>query len=269
MRQLILRYMQSILLVLALVLPCAAPAQQTTPSLGIVIMHGKGGSPERLVGDLAAGLAGKGHLVANLEMPWSGKRNYDKDVAAAEQEVTAALTELRSKGAKKLFIAGHSQGAVFALHYASRNPLDGLILIAPGGNVATTFYQQQVGASVARARSLVASGKEDERSAFDEYEGGKGNWTVNTSATIYLAWFDPEGAMNQEKSSRALPKSLPVLHIAPTSDYQALLRTKQAMFSALPAHPLTKLYEPNADHRGAPRASIDEILRWTAEVAAR
>ena len=33
--------------------------------------------------------------------------------------------------------AGHSQGAVFALYYASRNPLDGLILVAPGGNVAT------------------------------------------------------------------------------------------------------------------------------------
>lgn len=257
-------------LALALImLPFAASAQSAAPAIGIVVMHGKGGSPDRLVGDLAAGLASKGHLVANLEMPWSGKRNYDKDVAAAEQEVTAALNELRGKGAKKLFVAGHSQGGVFALHYASKNPLNGLIIIAPGGNVGTGFYQQQVGASVARARSLVASGKGEERSAFDEYEGGKGNWTVNTSATIYLAWFDPEGAMNQEKSSRALPKSLPVLHVAPTSDYPAMLRSKQAMFAALPKDPLTRLYEPNADHRGAPRASIDEILRWTAEVSAR
>ncbi len=254
------------LLLLALTLFVGMPALAQT---GVVIMHGKGGSPDRLVGGLASGLAGKGILVANLEMPWSGKRHYDKDVAAAEQEVTAALAELRSKGAKKLFVAGHSQGAVFALHYASKHPLDGLIIIAPGGNVATNFYQQQVGASVARARSLVASGKGDERGEFDEYEGGKGNWTVNTTAAIYLAWFDPDGAMNQEKSSRALPQSLPVLHVAPTSDYPALLRVKQAMFAALPKNPLTRLYEPDADHRGAPRASIDEILRWTAEVAAR
>lgn len=254
------------LLLLSTTLLAGMPALAQT---GIVVMHGKGGSPDRLVGDLAAGLAGKGMLVANLEMPWSGKRHYDKDVAAAEQEVTAALSELRSKGAKKLFVAGHSQGAVFALHYASRNPLDGLIIIAPGGNVATGFYQQQVGASVARARSLVASGKGDERGEFDEYEGGKGNWTVNTTAAIYLVWFDHEGAMNQEKSSRALPKTLPVLHVAPTADYPALLRAKQAMFSALPANPLTRLYEPDTDHRGAPRASIDEILRWTTEVAAR
>lgn len=269
MRHLILHYVCSAFFAIALALPGTATAQSPAPVIGVVVMHGKGGSPDRLVGDLAAGLTSKGVLVANLEMPWSGKRNYDKDVAGAEQEVTAALTGLRSKGAKKLFVAGHSQGAVFALHYASKNPLDGLIIIAPGGDVSTNFYRQQVGASVTRARDLVTSGKGDERGAFDEYEGAKGSWAVNTSAAIYLAWFDPEGAMNQEKSSRALPKSLPVLHIAPTSDYQALLRTKQAMFSALPAHPLTKLYEPNADHRGAPRASIDEILRWTAEVAAR
>lgn len=257
------------LLILALMLPLAAWAQSSAPAIGIVIMHGKGGSPDRLVGDLAAGLAGRAYLVANLEMPWSGKRNYDKDVAAAEQEVSAALAGLRSKGAKKLFVAGHSQGAMFALHYAGKNPLDGLIIIAPGGDVSTNFYRQQVGVSVARARSLAASGKGDERGAFDEYEGGKGNWTVNTTAAIYLTWFDPEGAMNQGKSLRALPKSLPVLHVAPSSDYPALMRSKQATFAALPADPLTRLYEPNADHRSAPRASIDEIVRWTAEVAAR
>lgn len=254
-------------LILAAALLCIGlPAAAQT---GIVIMHGKGGSPNRFVIDLANGLERKNYLVANLEMPWSGKRNYDADVAKAEQEVTAALEALRSKGAKKVFVAGHSQGAMFAMHYAGKNPIDGLILIAPGGNVATSFYQQQIGASVVRARSLVASGKGDERGEFEEYEGGKGKWTVNTTATIYLAWFDPEGAMNQEKSSRALPESLPVLHVAPTSDYPALLRSKQATFAALPKHPLTRLYEPDTDHRGAPRASIDEVLRWTAEVAAR
>lgn len=256
-------------LLLALMLPFAAGAQPAPPTIGIVVMHGKGGSPDRLVKPLADGLAQKSHLVANLEMPWSGKRNYDRNVAAAEQEVSAALNELRSKGAKKLFVAGHSQGAVFALHYAGKHPLDGLIIIAPGGNVATAFYQQQIGASVSRARSLVASGKGDERGDFDEYEGGRGRWTVNTTATIYSSWFDPEGAMNQQKSSRGLPKTLPVLHIAPTADYPALLKTKQSMFNDLPAHPLTRLYEPNSDHRNAPRDSVDEIARWATEVSSR
>jgi hypothetical protein len=40
------------------------------------------------------------------------------------------------------------------------------------------------------------------------------------------------------------------------------------MFTALPANPLTKLYEPDASRLEAPSASIDERARWTAEVAA-
>ncbi len=242
-------------------------AQDTVPKIGIVVMHGKGGSPDRLVRALADGLESKGLLVASLEMPWAGRRNYDRDVAGAEQEVSAALQALRGKGAQKLFVAGHSQGAVFGLHYASKHPLDGLVIIAPGGNVATRFYRGKVAASVARARDLVASGRGGERGAFDEFEGGRGNWSVDTTAAIYLSWFDPDGAMNQEKSSRALPQALPVLHVAPTSDYPALLRAKQAMFDALPDHPLKKLYAPDADHRSAPAAAVDEIVRWTAEVA--
>ncbi len=258
-----------LLSIIICVVAATAAAQDTAPNIGIVVMHGKGGSPSRLVNRLTEGLETKGLLVASLEMPWAGRRNYDKDIAGAEQEVSAALQALRDKGAKKVFVAGHSQGGVFALHYASKHPIDGLIIIAPGGSVSTSFYQGKVGASVSRARDLVASGKGNERGGFDEFEGGKGSWTVNTTAAIYLTWFDPEGAMNQMKSSRALPKTLPVLHVAPTSDYPALMRAKNEMFDALPDHPLKKLYEPEANHRGAPAASVDEIARWTAQVSAR
>lgn len=246
-----------------------ATAQAPAPAMGIVVMHGKGGGPGGLVNSLADGLSAKGYRVANLDMPWSGKRQYDSDVAAAEQQVSAALDELRTKGATKLFVAGHSQGAVFALHYASKHPLDGLIIIAPGGSTASGFYRQQVGASVARARGLVAAGKGDDRGEFDEFEGGRGRWTVHTTAAIYLGWFDPDGAMNQQKTSRALPNTLPVLHVAPTSDYPALLKTKQAMFSDLPQNSQTRLYEPASDHRNAPRDALNEIIRWTTDVAVR
>lgn len=264
-----MRHLIPALITCALLLPHAAAAQPAPSATGIVVMHGKGGSPDRLVKALSDGLQAKGFQVASLEMPWSGKRNYDVDVTRADQEVSAALAELRKKGATKLFVAGHSQGAVYALHYASKHPIDGLVIIAPGGNVATAFYQGKVGASVSRARSLVGAGKGDERGEFDEFESGKGNWAVRTTAAIYLSWFDPDGAMNQDRSARTLPKSLPVLHVAPRSDYPALLRSKQELFDALPDHPLKRLYEPNTDHRGAPATSVEEIIRWTAEVAVR
>lgn len=251
------------------VLPAAAQTPEKT-GIGIVLMHGKGGSPTaRHMTPFADGLASKGLLVANLEMPWSGRREYDKDVATAEQEVTAALDSLRSKGAKKVFLAGHSQGGVFALHFASKHPLDGLIMIAPGGSVASNVFREKLGGSVELARKMIADGKGNERTAFQDYEGAKGMLTVHTTAAIYLTWFDPDGAMNQVNSSKSLPPGLPVLYVAPTSDYPGLQRIKQAMFGALPANPLTRLHEPAVDHLGAPRASIDEIARWTTAVAAR
>ena len=86
----------------------SSTAQTRSPVIGIVIMHGKGGSPMWHVPGLASSLAGKGYLVANLEMPWSGKRDYDVNVGAALGEVESALDTLRGKGAQKLFVAGHS-----------------------------------------------------------------------------------------------------------------------------------------------------------------
>lgn len=260
------RLKPAIALLLLLVLHAGHTAAQTT--LGFVVLHGKGGRPEGLTAPLDASLQQQGMLVISPEMPWSGKRKYDSDVAAAEAQITEAVQSLRQRGAAKVFLAGHSQGAVFGLHYASRHPLDGLILIVPGGNVATNFYRQKVGSSVSQARSLVAARKGGEAGEFDEFEGDKGIWKVRTTAASYLSWFDPEGAMNQTKSSRALPKTLPVLHVAPTSDYPALLRAKQEMYGAL-ATPLKRLYEPPSDHRNAPRDAAAEIARWATEVAGK
>jgi pimeloyl-ACP methyl ester carboxylesterase len=256
------------LVVLAGALMSAPAVTQSPATIGIVIMHGKGGNPNGLVRKLADGLESKGYRVANLEMPWSGKREYDVSVAAAEQEVDAALARLRSAGATKLFVAGHSQGGVFALHFAGKHPLDGLILIAPGGNVGSRFYQNKVGSSVSLAREMVASGKANERGEFMDYEGSQPDAAVHTTAAIYLTWFDRDGAMNQMNSTKALPATLPVLFVAPTDDYPGLRRVKGEMFNALPSNPLSKLYEPNASHRSAPTASLDEIVRWTTEVAA-
>jgi pimeloyl-ACP methyl ester carboxylesterase len=245
-----------------------APAQNA-PTIGIVIMHGKGGRPERFVSVLAEGLERKGWLVANIEMPWSGRREYDDDIAGAEQQVTAALNELRSKGAKKVFVAGHSQGGVFALYYASRNPLDGVIPMAPGGSVDATVYTQNVGGALALAQRMVADGKGAERGVFKDYESSRGVNDIHTTAATYVTWFDPNGAMNQGKSSRAIPATTPVLYIAPRNDYPGLVRFKSSMFAALPSNPLTRMADIEGDHLNAPGNSIDTIARWVGEVVAK
>lgn len=259
---------------LALVIVSAAishaPAAQSPSSeIGIVIMHGKGGSPAGYVSDLASFLEGKGYLVANPEMPWSGRRDYDVNVDAAEREVKSALDTLRSKGAKKLFVAGHSQGALFALHFGGKHPVDGVIAIAPGGSANSLVFRERLGESVDLARKLVAGGKGGEKTRLMDYEASKGTYPVITTPIVYLSWFDPDGAMNLPKALKAMNQSTPVLYIVPTRDYPGLLKVKQPMFNSLPGNPLTRLYEPDSNHRDAPSASGDEIVRWITEVRSK
>jgi len=247
----------------------SSTAQTPSPIIGIVIMHGKGGSPKWHVSDLASSLEGKGYLVANLEMPWSGRRDYDVNVSAAVKEVESALDTLRSKGAQKLFVAGHSQGGLFAFYFGGKQSVDGIIAIAPGGNVSNPTFREKLGKSVDLARKLIAEGKGDEKTRFSDYENAKGTYPIVTTPSAYFSWFDPDGAMNQTTAVERMNPQVSVLFIVPTGDYPGLLKVKDHFFSLLPKNPLSKLYEPDSSHVNAPSASRDEIVRWTTEVASR
>jgi len=264
-----LKQLMSILatVIVSLILPLPVTAETSAIKIGIVLMHGKGGSPTKHVSDLATALERKGILVANLEMPWSGKRNYDVNVNVAEREVESALTVLRNKGAQKLFVAGHSQGGLFALYFGGKHVVDGIIAITPAGNVANATYREKLGASVELARKLIAEGKGEEKVMLSDYEGSKGTYSIYTTPAAYLSWFDPDGAMNQMAAIRNMNPTIPVLFIVPTNDYPGLLKVKQLMFESLPKNQRSKLYEPNSSHLGAPSASIEEIIQWSTAVA--
>lgn len=258
----------TLLLAVGLAPMSAAPAAESpSPGIGIVIMHGKGGSPSKYVSGLASSLERNGYLVANVEMPWSGRREYDVNVDAAVEELQSALHTLRSRGANKLFVAGHSLGALFALYYGGRYLVDGVVALAPGGSVSTPVFREKLGESVNLARRLVTEGKGNEKTRFTDYEGSKGSYPVMTTPVAYLSWFDPDGAMSLIKAANAMNPRIPVLYVAPNGDYPILLKSKQVIFSAFPPHPLTKLYEPDSTHLEAPSASRDEVLRWTSQVA--
>ncbi|WP_168163352.1 alpha/beta hydrolase [Curvibacter sp. PAE-UM] len=239
-----------------------------TGRIGVVVMHGKGGRPDGLVTELASGLAARGMLVRNLEMPWSGRRGYDVAPEAAEAEVTQALEDLQRAGATRLFLVGHSQGGLYALHLGARLPLAGVVAVAPGGNVAASVYEQHIGAQRARARELVAAGRGAEVQVFADYEGSKGTNEVRTRADVYWAWFDPLGVMNQERALRALPAQLPVLYVAPTGDYPALRRANPGLFAILPPQPLTRYLQPDASHTRVPTVAREAIAGWLIEAAA-
>ena len=260
------RLLSSLMAVFGLIVaPLAVLAQ--APALGAVVMHGKGGSPARFVSDLADGLEAKGFLVANLEMPWSGSRTYDVDTEAADRQIEAAITGLKAKGVVKVFVMGHSQGGAFALHFASRSPVDGIVAIAPGGSVDGKVYLEQVGESLARARKLVAEGNGAEKQRFDDYEGSRKNFTVVSPPAAYVTWFDPAGAMSMNRSLREFPAWVPVLWVSPTGDYPQLRKSSTHFYGLLPRNPLHRFVEPEANHLGAPKAALPDILAWAAAVA--
>ena len=247
--------------------PRTATTETNVIKIGIVIMHGKGGSPAKHVAELASALRKKGILVANLEMPWSGRRSYDGNVSTAQRLVELALNSLRDKGAQKLFVAGHSQGGLFALYLGGKIVVDGIIAIAPDGNVANSTYREIPGSYVELVHELIDGGKGEEKAYFCDYEGSRGTFSVYTAPAAYLSWFDPDGAMNETKAVINMNPDIPVLFIGPTNDYPGLLKVKQSMFDSLPRNQLSKLYEPNSSHLGAPSASVEEIIQWTEAVA--
>lgn len=98
---------------LALLLPNPVQAQAPATDIGIVLMHGKGGSPDKHVNPLAQALRDEGYQVANLDMPWSGRRQYDVDMNGAVNEITAALDAMRAKGVKNCSWPGAARAAIY------------------------------------------------------------------------------------------------------------------------------------------------------------
>lgn len=253
----------------ASVLSPSVHAQVSAAEIGVVVMHGKGGNPNAWVIDLARALEAEGFQVANLEMPWSGRRQYDVDMAGAVNEISAALDAMRARGAKKLFVAGHSQGGLNTLHYGAQQTVDGLIAIAPGGSHGARDFGTALGGHVSTAKSMIDEGRGSEKAVFADYEGAKGTYPISTTAAIYFDWFNPAGPHNMWDVVKKVKSGVPVLYVAPTRDYPSLKSQKHASFSALPSHPLTRLYEPESDHLRAPAAAAGEIILWINQAAGR
>ena len=245
----------------AAAMAAAAVHAQAPAEIAVVVMHGKASAPNKAVAAVASALQAQGFQVANLEMPWSGRREYDVDMAAAVDEVTRAFEALRAKGARKFFVAGHSQGGLFAAHYAGVHKVDGVVAIAPGGQVDMAGFFRALGEHVAKARKMVADGKGGEKAGFGDFEGRRGTTSVRTTAATYLSWFDPSGAHTTGAFGK-VKEGTPVLYVAPTRDYPALARIRDSNFSAVPKHPASRLLEVDADHMGAPAAAARAVGDW-------
>ena len=151
---------------LAAVLP-PRRLQSPSPSIGIVIMHGKGESPDSHVSDLASSLEARSYLVINLEMPFGPEDASTMSASTPQQRKSKRRsTRCGSRGAKRLFVSFYSLGALFALYFVGKQSVDGVItrMLRRAAASSAPIYREKLGESVEIARRLIAEGKANEKS---------------------------------------------------------------------------------------------------------
>ena len=235
-------------------------------SVGVVFMHGKWGSPDRVIDGLTRAIAERGFLVATPEMPWSRKRAYDRSVEETIADIEGVVRDLRAKGAKRIVVGGHSLGAALALAYAGRHQVDGLLIIAPGHNPGAIRFQKLLGPDVARARAAIAAGKGSAVDTYADLNTGDRTGNVRASATAYLSYFDPDGPMTFLQNAKGVKAGTAVLWAAPTREDGSFRTLSSQGFRNLPPSPGHRHIEPEADHIGAPAAVIPDVLDWLNKV---
>ena len=99
------------LLAALLLLPFAASAE--APAVGVVLMHGKWGTPQGPIQATELALKGAGAAVISREMPWSDRRAYDAGFDQVMGALEADVARLRAAGARiKLIADGDVSAAI-------------------------------------------------------------------------------------------------------------------------------------------------------------
>jgi len=241
------------------VLSLAALASDPS-EVGIVLMHGKQGSPETVISGLASNLESAGYAVSTPTMPWSRDRIYDATVDDAMREIDQACGSLRKQGAKKIIVAGQSLGANAAIRYAAtRREIDGLICLAPGHSPEASPMRERRANDVERAKQMIEEGNANRPVQFTDANMGRA-FQIVVRPDVYFSWMDPEGPAVMPNNAASIRRPIPILYIVGNMDPWAT--PKGYIFDQAPYHPKSRFVTVPADHLGVPSAGIDEVLSW-------
>lgn len=255
--------MKSLIVSMLLVLFSFVTPLYAGEKIGVILMHGKWGTslPNSPIGKLTEFLSDNGILVSSPNMPWSRNRGLDKSYEGSMKEIDDVVNELRSKGATKIVVGGHSMGANAALGYgASRDGLAGILAIAPGHVPEKKSFQQKVGNDWQRAQKMVDSGKGKEITEFKDQNQGR-QTEKEIQASIYLSWYDPEGSAVMPNNVANLKEGTPLLWIIGEKD-RMYERGEGYAFSAAPSHPKNSYIVVKGGHKVTPKKGKVEILDW-------
>jgi len=227
-------------------------------STGVLLVHGKGGTPSSTWESFQSSLEKEGFVVISKEMPWSKGRYLDKTYEASIEEIHGYLQELHTKNLKHIVLIGHSLGANVAIAYASVYPLDALVSIAPGHNpIRTAAYFKS---SVELAKRMMDEGKGNMAASFADTSANK-QFMKEMRADIYYSFFSPTGLGAMSLRAALLPQSLPVLYLAGKDD-PLTSKNGTDTFDAMPKMPQSHYRIIEGDHKSVINASQTEVIAW-------
>jgi pimeloyl-ACP methyl ester carboxylesterase len=252
---------------LAVAAPGSVQAQTRAPTIGIVLLHGKGGTPlEQPLSGLAWALLNAGYWVELPEMCWSRARIYDEAYLDCFADIDNAIADLKSQGVTRIVLAGHSLGGNAALGYGARRAgLAGIIALAPAPDNRFLARQPVVAASLLRAQQLIASGEGDQRIEFTDINtnrAGFGPITVQATPRAFVSFDAADGPAALASNISAL--KAPLLMVAGGSD--PTQHDPDGLYALAPPNPLNRLVKLDSDHMGTPQAAIDAVLAWLASL---
>lgn len=239
---------------------CATAAAQPLPC-GVVLLHGKWGTPQSPYLQPVAQKLGSDCQVKLLEMPWSRNRLYDRPYADALLQIREAVAAFRQSGVQWVAVGGQSFGANAALAYMAQiGDADAALPLAPG-HVPEYFYQMpDVRRSVDAARQWVEAGQGDTLVEMTDINQGQRR-PIKTSANALWSYFNPQGWGNMRLSAAAFRKPVPVFWAIGTQD--PLHGSGSAeMYQKLPAHPDSLYLVVQANHANTPEVASDALLAW-------
>ncbi len=250
------RFFAAALLAVICIAACSAFAAS---DIGIVLMHGKQGSPDRLITGLAARLEGAGYRVDRPEMCFSGRRIYDLAHQDCFRDIDAAVGRLRAAGVRRIVVAGLSLGGNMAIGYgATHDGLSGVIALAPAGDASTMLRNPSVGAAIQQAQ---AARNQTTPMSFADINTGRPQFTVTTTPAIYLSFHAPGSLADLTVSTPRL--HAPLLWVAGEADPTQQSGAGHA-FAKAPPSPLNRHETVAAEHRGTADAAGEVVLAWLA-----
>jgi dienelactone hydrolase len=242
-------------------LPVVARAQGLPlAGFGVVLLHGKGGTPTSMIEGLSETLKKEGALVEAPELPWSHRRIYDATYDQAMAEIDLAVQKLKWAGAKRIVVAGHSLGGNAAIGYAARRQdLAAVIALAPGHLPEAWALRIRTKGAIAKAKQLIADGKGDVPMSFPDLAQGI-PFQVKATPNVYLSMFDPEGPAVIPRNAAAMG-AVPFLWVVGVGD-PIFFHGRDYGFDPGAKHPKSKYLVIPGLHLTTPFQARRMIVDW-------